>query len=538
MIKVFLVEDEVVIRNGIKNSILWEKEGFIFSGEASDGELAYPLILKEKPDILITDIKMPFMDGLELSQAIKKELPDIKIMILSGYNDFDYAKRAIGIGITDYLLKPISADKLLEAIREVSKTIEKEREEKELLARYLEEMQENTERDKLNLFTRLITEQMPLTEALEEGRKLGMELSAGAYNVLLFKIIEDEEVDSDRSLAAFMNIENYAEQRVGVYHFWRGVSGWAFLCTAENVAELETMTSHLIDDLKLLMQPFESMLYFGGIGKAVERLRELKDCFREADEAFASRFVAHSNQIVSIQDVQLKHQKDEPAVQGIGSMEQNRALIEKFLRNGTEEELPSFIHAYFAEIPEDNLKSLMLRQYIAMDVYVSLAAFGERMKITQEEIVKECGEIRGISEYLSDEESTKEYVKEMLQKMLVLRDKHSGRRYSDLILTAQRYIEENYMTEEISLNTVSSIVNMSPSYFSSIFSQEVGKTFVEYLTEIRMEKAKELLMCSSMRTSEIGFEIGYKDAHYFSYIFKKTQQCTPKEYRARGKKVE
>ena len=101
MIKVFLVEDEAVIRRGIKNKIPWEAEGFEFAGEASDGELAYPLIRKTKPDIVITDIKMPFMDGLELASIIRKELPDTKIIILSGYNEFEYAKKAISIGVTD-----------------------------------------------------------------------------------------------------------------------------------------------------------------------------------------------------------------------------------------------------------------------------------------------------------------------------------------------------------------------------------------------------------------------------------------------------
>ena len=124
MLKVFLVEDEVVMRNGIKNNIPWEQEGFEFAGEASDGELAYPLIKKEKPDILITDIRMPFMDGLELSRLVKKELPQIKIIILSGYNEFDYAKTAINIGVTDYLLKPISSAKLLEAVKKVADMIE------------------------------------------------------------------------------------------------------------------------------------------------------------------------------------------------------------------------------------------------------------------------------------------------------------------------------------------------------------------------------------------------------------------------------
>lgn len=100
MLKVFLVEDEIIMRKGIKNNIDWEKEGFQFIGEASDGELAYPMIKKMQPDILITDIKMPFMDGLELSSIVKKEIPEIKIIILSGYNEFEYAKKAIGIGVT------------------------------------------------------------------------------------------------------------------------------------------------------------------------------------------------------------------------------------------------------------------------------------------------------------------------------------------------------------------------------------------------------------------------------------------------------
>ena len=118
--KVFLVEDEIIMREGIRNNIDWEKEGFEFVGEASDGELAYPLIQDSKPDILITDIRMPFMDGLELSRRVKQEMPDIKIIVLSGYDEFEYAREGIRIGITEYLLKPIDGNKLLEAVKRVA----------------------------------------------------------------------------------------------------------------------------------------------------------------------------------------------------------------------------------------------------------------------------------------------------------------------------------------------------------------------------------------------------------------------------------
>ena len=166
-IKVFLVEDEVIIRSGVKKSINWEQEGYEFVGEASDGELAYPMILKEKPDILITDIRMPFMDGLELSRLVKKELPDIKILILSGYDEFEYAKKAIKIGVTEYLLKPISAAKLTEVLNAVAETIRQENEEKNLLETYFAEMRENTERDKMRLFEKLLMGDLSMGEILE-----------------------------------------------------------------------------------------------------------------------------------------------------------------------------------------------------------------------------------------------------------------------------------------------------------------------------------------------------------------------------------
>ena len=129
MLKIFLVEDEIVIREGIRNNVDWEKEGFFFAGCASDGEMAYPMILKERPDILITDIRMPFMDGLELSRLLRKDLPQLKIIIISGYREFEYAQKAIDLGVTEYLLKPFKASKLLEVVHGVAEKIEKERQE-------------------------------------------------------------------------------------------------------------------------------------------------------------------------------------------------------------------------------------------------------------------------------------------------------------------------------------------------------------------------------------------------------------------------
>ena len=535
-IKVFLVEDEVIIRSGVKKSINWEQEGYEFVGEASDGELAYPMILKEKPDILITDIRMPFMDGLELSRLVKKELPDIKILILSGYDEFEYAKKAIKIGVTEYLLKPISAAKLTEVLNAVAETIRQENEEKNLLETYFAEMRENTERDKMRLFEKLLMGDLSMGEILEAGERFGMNLGASCYKIVLFKILANLEnhVYAEQMVDACSSVEQAASMMEGVYVFQRGVEGWAFLLTAQDEKSMEGSAKILYQNLKQAMKNYTQLEYFGGIGSTVPRIRSLKQSFREADRAFAARFVEEANQIISQKEFEKSQMEEGLKMQGVVQIGKSREMLQKFLSNGTREEVKAFSDAYISRIEEENIRSTMVRQYVVIDVCIVILSFCERIS-SANRLQEEAEELQKMMQKIHSLSEIKKYVVRLLNEAIELRDAESGRRYSDLIAAAKKEIENHYMTEEISLNTVAISVGMSPSYFSSIFSKEAGKTFVEYLTEVRIEKAKEFLMCSSMKTSEIGYEVGYKDPHYFSYIFKKVQGCSPKEYRARGK---
>ena len=535
-IKVFLVEDEVIIRSGVKKSINWEQEGYEFVGEASDGELAYPMILKEKPDILITDIRMPFMDGLEFSRRVKKELPDIKILILSGYDEFEYAKKAIKIGVTEYLLKPISAAKLTEVLNAVAETIRQENEEKNLLETYFAEMRENTERDKMRLFEKLLMGDLSMGEILEAGERFGMNLGASCYKIVLFKILANLEnhVYAEQMVDACSAVEQAASMMEGVYVFQRGVEGWAFLLTAQDEKSMEESAKILYQNLKQAMKNYTQLEYFGGIGSTVPRIRSLKQSFREADRAFAARFVEEANQIISQKEFEKNQMEEGLKMQGVVQIGKSREMLQKFLSNGTREEVKAFSDAYISRIEEENIRSTMVRQYVVIDVCIVILSFCERIS-SANRLQEEAEELQKMMQKIHSLSEIKKYVVRLLNEAIELRDAESGRRYSDLIAAAKKEIENHYMTEEISLNTVAISVGMSPSYFSSIFSKEAGKTFVEYLTEVRIEKAKEFLMCSSMKTSEIGYEVGYKDPHYFSYIFKKVQGCSPKEYRARGK---
>lgn len=535
MLKVFLVEDEIVMREGIKNNIEWEKEGFTFVGEASDGELAYPLIQKTKPDILITDIRMPFMDGLELSRLVKQEMPDTKIIILSGYDEFEYAKEGINIGITDYLVKPIAGAQLLEAVKKVGKLVEEEQEQKRFLEKFEQERLENTMLARQKLFRSLASGQKSVSELLKEGREVGLDLAANRYNIVLLQIFAEGEVGgySEEQNTASKAIEDMTEELPEVLMVELGIEGWAFIVkeTGED-RPLEETLKVFLDGLQQVTGSYEGIEYFGGVGKAVGRLSELNRCFEEANRAFSYRYLISRNQIIYSGEEPKMSEGEELKLSSLDLENLDRRSVRRFLKTGLKGEVRHFIDEYFASLGEKNIQSLLFRQYVTMDLYLMAVAVLKEMGYDSEDLIEKCGDFQTMTAVFSTVEQTKKYLKQVFQTTIDLRETVSQKKYSSLLLDARTYIEQHFDNEDISLNRVAASVNLSPNHFSTIFSQETGQTFIEFLTYVRMEKAKELLRSTSMKTAEVAYAVGYKDAHYFSYLFKKTQECTPREFRA------
>lgn len=534
MLKVFLVEDEIVIREGIKNNIDWEQEGFQFVGEAGDGELAYPLIQKTKPDILITDIRMPFMDGLELCRLVKQELPDTKCMILSGYDEFEYAKEGINIGITDYLVKPVSGAQLLEAVKKVGKLVEEERQQKEFLETFERERRENVELEKQKFFRRLVSGSRSVSSLLKEGRELGMDLAANRYRIVLFQIFAGDEAGgySEEQNAAAQALEEMVSRVPEALMVELGLEGWAFILKEIGDKPLENILPEFLEELrKTVEQAGPKLEYFGGVGKETERISELGRCYEEASRAFAYRYLRKRNRIIlSGEEPVIGDDEPELGAFRVGGLD--RKAIEQFLKTGTRGQVREFLGEYFQSFGK-NIQSLLFRQYVTMDVYFTAVAMTEQFGCEEGELAERCGSSRDMSAVFATVEQAREYLARVLVEALELRERASQKTYHALLETARAYIEENYDNEGISLNSVAASVNLSPNHFSSIFSQETGQTFIEFLTAVRMEKAKELLRSTSMKTAEVAFAVGYKDAHYFSYLFKKTQECTPREFRSR-----
>ena len=537
MVKVFLAEDEFIVREGIKKNIDWASAGYDFCGEASDGELALPMIRKLSPDIVITDIKMPFMDGLELSRLIRKEFPWIEIIILSGYEEFEYAKEGIKIGVAQYLTKPITSEELLAEVDNVARKIIKRKEEEELRLQFEKEMAENDKKSQKELFHNIVSGAYSTTEILSMAEEVDVDLSAMWYSVaLIYSKSENHEPDEySNSAVAISDRINEVVTQNNCLLFDRNLEGEAIIFKADSEEELKEQQDKVLGIIEGIFEEYPQVRYFGGIGYPVNRLSLVQASFEAASYAMAHRYFISENRFMSGDNLQEGSNSgdDNLNIKEIDAKRIDRRNLVKFFKTGSLDEIPFFLNEFIKSAGENAFKSALFRQYIAMDTYFCAVTFVEELGKNRVEIeVPEVGQ-----EIMSTSGATLDYMRDVFERVIGIRESIANNRYSEIVEEAVKFIEENYSDEELSLNALASHVNVSPNHLSTIFSQQTGQTFIKYLTEYRMEKAKELLKCTGKRSSEISEEVGYKDPHYFSYMFKKSVGMTPTKYRG-GKDAE
>ena len=530
MLKVFLVEDEFVVREGIKKNIDWKGNGFDFCGEAADGELAFPMIERLKPDIVITDIKMPFMDGLELSKLIKRELPDTEIIILSGFAEFEFAKEAIKIGVAEYLTKPINGADLLKVVSSLVSRIESKRMERELHERYSKEMEENNLEGRRDLFRLMITGGCTTSELLEIADALDVNLIASLYNIALIKAKSEKHAQGEYSGSLVRIGERLGEicKTDKLLLIDRNPDGKVLIIKGDSEEDIKNTTDNVLTEIRKLFDEFPKIKYFVGVGEPVNRLSEIYHSYETAEQVFAHRFLVNTSMIMERPELE----KDDIGLSNIDPRSVDKQRLYEFLKTGSFEETKFFLDEYLKN-SRQSMESLMFRQYIAMDAYFCVVSFLEELQLDKNVIAAPDP----VNTVRISSSGTMDYICGIVRKALEMRDSAASNRYGELIDSALRYINSHYADDELSLNALAAHVNVSPNHLSMIFSQQTGRSFIKYLTDLRLSKAKELLRCTSKRSSEIAADTGYKDPHYFSYIFKKTTGMTPTQYRG-GKSAE
>ncbi len=533
MFKVFLVEDEIVVREGIRNNIHWEQYGFIYAGDASDGELALPLIRQIQPDLIITDIKMPFMDGLDLIKLVREELPRTKVVIISGYDDFSYAQQAIRMGVEQYLLKPVVKEKMVETLIALHQKMETEQQQQEYLAKFQQEAQEYETFSRRRFFEQIVTGGLSVSEISETAKTMGIDLNALCYNIVLFSLNSAEydgstpESYTDALAAVQDRVTQFIVSHREFILFRWNVTTYAVLVKGgqDDIAQLTLDCTENIQ--RYCVMAGRDVDWYIAYGTPVSRLSAVPICFTEASRILSYRYLCPKEHILSEASIR-DFRKNDGLEADTGKNEIDQESIHNFLSNGEEQEIDRFIEQLLRSAGEETLSMPLFCRYLAMAVYFAATEYLDSIGCRTDSLWP--AELRP-KDSTSTPEEVREYARQVIGQAIEVRNCESKKQQRDLLVQAIKFIDKNYPEESISLDRVAREVNISPNYFSAMFSQEVGQTFVEYLTSKRISEAKRMLRQTDKRSSEIAFAVGFKDPHYFSFVFKKVSGRTPSEYR-------
>ncbi len=533
MFKVFLVEDEIVVREGIRNNINWEQYGYIYAGDASDGELALPLIRQIEPELLITDIKMPFMDGLALIELLRKELPKTKIVIISGYDDFSYAQQAIRMGVEQYLLKPIAKEKMVETLIALQNKMEAERQQQEYLEKFQREAQEYETFSRRRFFEKIVTGGLSVLEISETAKTMGIDVNAPFYNIVLFSLNSAgydgsaPEGYTDALAAVQDKVTQFIVSHPELFLFRLNVTTYAILVKGGK-DDIEQRTSDCIESIQSRCDMAgHDVDWYIACSTPVSRLSTIPACFTEASRILSYRYLCPEEHILSEESIRFI-KRNYCSQTDTANKEICQERIRNFLSNGAVEEIDRFIDQLLESAGEEAVSLPLFCRYLTMTVYFAAEEYLDSIGCRSDSFW--TSELRP-NDNVSTPAEARQYARKIMGQAIELRDSESKKQQRDLLTQAIRYIDEHYGDETISLDRVAREVNISPNYFSAMFSQEVGQTFVEYLTSKRIDEAKRILRQTDKRSSEVAFNVGYKDPHYFSFVFRKVSGCTPSDYR-------
>ena len=538
MLKVFLVEDETVIREGLRDKIPLDQYGYRFVGEASDGEMALPLIRKTRPDLLITDIKMPFMDGLSLSRMVKDEFPKTKIVILSGYDDFEYARRAITIGVDQYVLKPITRAALRTVLQEIRDKVEREQKQEQYQTKLADEMREYEQFSMRHFFEKMLEGEMSVTEIYDEAAKKSLDLSASGYNLIFLYMQENKKGMPESNVNHFVQVQEeilHYFLRFPQYILFRwNINCYGILVKGET-ERVQEDTDQAIEQIRAVCGADSSDYeWYAAVSDPVERLSLLPECYERVRQYAAYRFIYPKQHFLTKQTLQNNLSTlDDTQIAGVESSQMSPEIIQDFLAKGSRMEVYSFVESYLQNVGEA-LSSKVFRDYMVLNIRFAILAFLESIGASKEDYYDRIGEYQDQVHIPKEEMNV--YFAETLLAALSIRDEQTSGQSSKILKNAMDYIDEHYADDAMTLGSVACEVRVSANYLSSVFSQNMRMTFTEYVTDKRMDKAKKLLRSTDLATAEIAAKVGYKDSHYFSFVFKKTQGVSPREYRS-GKGV-
>lgn len=525
MYTIALIDDEDIVREGIRDLIPWNSLGLELIGECEDGEEGLLLIREKNPDIILMDINMPKITGLELAEIVTKEYPQTKIILITGYDEFSYARTALRMGVEDYILKPVTKSEMITLLTKTVEKLDQEKQEKEQDKKLSTKLKQFTPLAQQKCIEQLLGEE--IDEKLLEKRLASADISSDYkyYGIILIDgdNVLGQEKDENKELTNFAihNIANeiIEENQSGILFETDEISAVLYFSNEED-APLVAYQEKL-EMLKSMINKNLGISVTIAAGTLVSNIKDIKSSYNMARQALASRFFLGTDRIIIKEEQTAKHVAafnkwlvwEEKLLECIAK----GLEIEDVLQDICTEMQDNNVSINNAKEIWGHLMATMLKKFIELDDSVMQCLDGP---ISINEEIHKCKTLQEIkslmielynkcSTYIASESTpNKIHLKNILN-----------------------FVEHNYHVADLNIQLVCENVYLSYSHFSSIFKKETGKTFIQYLTEYRLEKAKYMLQYTGLKTYEIAEKIGYADARYFSSLFKKQFNMTPSQYR-------
>lgn len=525
MMKVIIADDEIQIRKGLRMKVDWDEEGFQIVGEASNGKEALELIQKMEIDVVITDMRMPIMDGNELANRCHQEFPNVKVIVLSGYSDFEYVRGSMKEGVRDYLLKPVAPDELVETLRKIRKEIQEEKktqvETAQMRQLVLTQMQEVQEQYLLHLVKE---EWLQLNLVIERLRQLQLEDLVKRNAAVQFVTVEIRENKGNPNrlkelwFPFQMVCKEIAKEHPGTYSFYD--PSYANMVHFLQLAESQQInqTSNFI---KKIQHNVKSLLHLEtviGIGDVVIGLLNFKTGYISSLLAWSQSQLGSQSQV--IEGIMMKEE-------GVVFSPEMERKLTNAIENANLEAFKGHIKAVLCG--EEN-QSILSFSFAANRLLFLLGSIVRKYDIETKDIQTA---IWNYQQRIWELNAQSKVMEHLLQLAQLIIEKVRLARFSNgklIIDSVKKYLNQHYASE-ISLTLLSELFHINGAYLSELFKNYAGQNFSDYLVNVRMEKAKQFLRDKELKIIDVANLVGFSSPGYFSTVFKKHFGQTPVEFR-------
>ncbi|PZE20530.1 response regulator transcription factor [Paenibacillus xerothermodurans] len=539
MYKLLLVEDEEDVRCSLFREIDWEGYGFTVVDTAENGKEATDMIERWKPDVVVTDIRMPFMDGIQLSEWMRVHYPTAKIIILTGFDEFEYAQKAVKLHIDEYVLKPFSNDELIAALIKIKELIDADMKQKENLTALQEHYRESLPVLREVFLAALISRRLRRTEIEEKARNYDLRLQGQSYVVSVISMDHNTtdqaeaghslrySKDNELKLFAMLNISEEIINRLGLGIVFLHNNQLVALTVAEE-RERGAVTKRTLIALEEIRQNIEKYLRLTvtiGVGTVTSELEQVSYSYKDAVHALDYRLILGNNRVICIDDVEARY------VQKLRFDELKERALMRCIKVGTFTELQDIVEELFLGISDGHVSIKDCQIYLLEILTTILKAAQQASPDLDVALGADFKPFAEIDRFTNLQEA-KDWIIQLCSKIMssIVHERHSA--YQSLVDQAKAYVHAHYHQSDISIAKVCQHLHISAGYFSGIFKRETKMTFGGYLQHVRMEAAKQMLRTTDLRALEIAGKVGYAEPNYFSFAFRKHVGVSPKEYRS------